>query len=143
MTAMTNDFLKRKEREFVAAALNSSRKPIVWMDKWSISTAKSDSADGGGNRNGTSWRLHGYVAEHPKLTMVTSFDHSIETSRILMFDSLTKTAETRNTFYILDDIEEFWKTILEKNGQKIEEYNFDRREIHDTNQKVPTDPPAP
>src|SRR5271166_1965935 len=129
---MTNKFLARQERELVAAALNFNRKPIVWIDQWSIATAKSDSADGGGNRNGTSWRLCGHVPEHHKLTMLTSFDHHIETSRILMFDSLTKTAETRNTFYILEEIDGFWKKILDQNGQKIEEYNFDRRETHDS-----------
>jgi hypothetical protein len=143
MGNQTSPILEREERLEQVRELNLNNKPIVWMDGWSIATAKSDSDDGGGNRNGTSWRLCGHVPEHHKLIMHTSFDHHIETSRILMFDSLTKTAETRNTFYILGDIDGFWQKILDQNGQKIEEYNFDRREIHETNRKIPADPPAP
>src|SRR5277367_3608782 len=130
---MTNNFLARQERESVAAALNVNHKPIVWIDKWAIETGKSNSPDGGGNRDGTSYNLAGYVSEHHKLTMMIGPDHWISTSRILMFDSLTKTAETRNTFYILDEPEELWKKILEDGGKKISYYDFDRRETHDAN----------
>lgn len=94
-------------------------KPIAQLYKWSIVGVADVECPAPEQFTA---RLQGFCVDRCR------FDYELViTTRLIAFDSIKKIAETKNTFYILEDIDPEFLAYLALRDNKLEDYNFDKR----------------